>query len=318
MDKKDKKLCYELDINSRQPYQKIAKKLKISKDSVIYRVKNLQKNKLIKSFNSVINVGSLGYVGFRLLLKFYNITPKKEEEIISFLLSNKNLGWVVSIEGAWDLNTYFYYKSVKEMDLFYQEFIKKFRNHIEKRNLSIYSKIIGYSRNYLMDSKKREKITIYESKDEIKTDKKDIIILKELSDDARTSILDLARKTNLTSKTVIKKIRDLEKKKIITGYRTEFNLDQLGYQYYKLHITLFNSTEEEIKKLQSFLRESKNVVYEDIMLGGFDLEFELQFKNTEELREFINEMKQKHSHIIKDYEILHYFKEHRLRFYPFM
>lgn len=52
------------------------------------------------------------------------------------------------------------------------------------------------------------------------------------------------------------------------------------------------------------------------MFGGYDVEIEVQVENEDRLREFIEDVKKNFSSIIKDYEVLTYFKEYRLRFFP--
>ena len=77
LDLKDCKILYELDINSRQSYHKIAKKVGLSKDSIIYRINKLQESGIIKQFHTVIDVGKLGFISFRLYLKLQNTIPQK-------------------------------------------------------------------------------------------------------------------------------------------------------------------------------------------------------------------------------------------------
>jgi DNA-binding Lrp family transcriptional regulator len=89
LDLKDRKILYELDINSRQSFNELSKKVGLSKDSVIYRIKKLQDSGIIKHFHTVIDVGKLGFISFRLYLKLQNSTPQKEAEIIKFLKSQK-------------------------------------------------------------------------------------------------------------------------------------------------------------------------------------------------------------------------------------
>ena len=50
LDKKDRKLVYELDCNSRQTIQQLANKVGLSKDAVKYRINRLLQNQIIKSF----------------------------------------------------------------------------------------------------------------------------------------------------------------------------------------------------------------------------------------------------------------------------
>lgn len=62
LDLRDKKLLYELDLNSRQSFNELARKLKVSKSAVIYRIRNLEKASIIKCYNTIMDTGKLGYI----------------------------------------------------------------------------------------------------------------------------------------------------------------------------------------------------------------------------------------------------------------
>lgn len=315
MDAKNIMILRELDKNSRAPFQQIAKKINLSKDSVKYRVENLKKQGIINGFHAVINVGKLGYIGMRLLVKLYQASPEKEQEIIQHLLDEQGLGWVVSVEGYWDINTYFYFKEINEMHAFYQKFVDKYSNYIDDKNFSIYHLVKAYSRDYFDKELIRKEFIIYQNDVPESIDEKDIIILSLLGDDARTTILKLAQETKLTSKTVIERIKKLEKQKIITGYRLSLGLEKLKYTYYKIHITLFNSTKEDKQKIIQYIRMNPNIIYEDELIGGYDIEFEFEAQTPEQIRDFIEDIRRKFSNLIKEYELLTYYKLHRERFF---
>ena len=316
-DIKDRKLLYELDCNSRQTVQQLAKKIGLSKDAVKYRINKLLNEGVIKSFNAVIDTGKLGFTSFRLFLKFYQLSPEKEKEILNFLQKNKNLVWLVQAEGNWGMNTWFLYKSLEDINSFWAEFLARYNNYIEKREFGIYSNVTYFSRAYFLNAKKNIfSMRIISLSKQEKTDKSEIKIIDLLSKNARISIIDIAQETELTSKTVIKKIKRLEKDKIIVGYRPEFNLETFGIKYYKIHISTFNTTSEKIKQFKQYIHQNPNIIYQDEVLGGYDFEIEIQVENEDKLRELIEEVREKFSDIIKDYEILHYYKEHRLRFFP--
>jgi len=318
LDLKNRKLLYELDCNSRQTVQQLAKRIGLSKDTVKYRINKLVKEGIIKSFNAIIDTGKLGFYSFRIFMKFYQLSPNKEKEILDFLLKNKNLVWLVQVEGNWDINTWFIYKSVEEMNAFWEELIKKYNNYISKREFGIYTNITYFSRVYLLNRKYNNifSLSIVSLPGKAKFDQSDLKIIELLSNNARISVVEIAEKINLTPKTVINKIKKLENEKIIVGYRTEFDLEKLGYKYYKIHISTFNTTLEKIKEIRKYIQQNPNIIFEDIVLGGYDIEIEVQIENEEKLRELIEDLKVRFSEIIKDYEILYYYKEYRLRFFP--
>lgn len=317
LDKKDRKLLFELDLNCRQSLQQLAKKIGLSKDAVKYRMNKLIDAKIIKSFNAVIDTGKLNLMGFRLLLKFYNLTPEKEEEITNHLLKNKHFLWATRAEGNWDMTCWFPYKSINEFYKLWEELLEKYRNYIEDRAFSISNNILYFSRDFLVGNKtSTKKVPISSLPEDNQLDKSELKILELLSNDARMSIVDLSIKTKLNPKTVVAKIKSLEKRKIIVAYRPEFDMNKLGHKYYKFHISIFNTTPVKLKQLRDYFFAHPNVVYWDELIGGYDVEIDVQLKDEAELRDFINQVRSKFSGIIKSYDILRYYKEIRERYFP--
>ena len=74
LDQKDKKLLYELDFHSRDPYSKLSKRVNLSKQGVEYKINNLIKKGVIKGFYPVINVPKLGFIYCMLFLTLQNTT----------------------------------------------------------------------------------------------------------------------------------------------------------------------------------------------------------------------------------------------------
>lgn len=317
LDIKDKKLIYELDKDSRQSLNQIGKKIGLSRTALLNRLNNLKDSGVIKSFHTVIDPGKLGYISFRIFVSFQNITPDKERDIISFLKNKKETAWIVSIEGEYDLGFVVLTRTIKEMDDFWTELIEKYGNYFEKRLMTIMTGVLYFSRAYLLDLKKNKSLLeTFTPPNEIGLDFKDKEILKSLAQDSRTPIVDLALKVKLTPKTVIEKIKKLEFKKVIVGYKTVFNLEKLGYQYFKIHLKLNNLTKEKKIKLEEYIKYQPNIVYYDKVLGGDDIEIEIQVKDMFELRQIMSEMKNDFGDIIKDDKILEYYKEHKYFFLP--
>ncbi len=316
LDLKDRKLLHELDVNSRQSVNRLAKKVGLSKDAIKYRMNKLLADGVIKSFNVVVDSGKLGLISFRLFLKFCQLSPAKESEILDYLKKNKNLLWLVQVEGNWDVNTWFLYKSIDEMNDFIKEFLKKYKNYVEEKEFGIYTSVDYFNRMVLPKQPRGSPNRIISLPNNVFLDNHDIKILELLSKNARMSIIDISQNVRLTPKTIINRIKRLENDKIIVGYRAEFDLEKLGLKYYKLHVTTFNTTNDKLNLLNEYLKTNSFVVYINEVLGGYDIEFEVQIENESKLREFLDDLRSKFSSIIKDYEVLHYFKEHRLRFFP--
>src|SRR3989344_841798 len=217
-DSKDRRLLYELDKNSRQSTSRLAKKTGLSKDSVAYRINRLLKEGVIKSFNTVIDTKKAGYTSFRLFIKLYNTTTEIEDKIFEFLLKNENLIWIVKVDGKWDINTWFAYKTIEEMNDFWKKLLEKYNNFILEREFGIYTNMAYFGRNYLLNGQgEKFSMPTISMAEPTKLKDVDLKILELLSQNARIPVIELAKKTGLTSKTIITKIRWLKENKVIHG-----------------------------------------------------------------------------------------------------
>jgi DNA-binding Lrp family transcriptional regulator len=317
LDLKDRKILYELDVDSRQPFHNIAKKVGLSKDTVIYRINKLKEEGIIQRFHTVIDNGKLGLIPFRLYLRLKSTTPETEEEILDYLKNQREVVWLMSIEGEYDIGLATYVKSIREMNLFWKSLFSKYRNFIDRRWLTIYTKVAYYPRAYFLELKENyEEFVCFTEPEEMKLDDKEIEILKLLAPDARISVVDIASKLKLTAKTAAKKIKELEKKKVIVGYRTMFDLEKLGYQYFKVHISVQDLTPVKEKAIKNYLRQHPNIVYDNEILGGYDLEIEIQVKSLNELRDVLGDMKRRFAGAIINYTYMLFYKEHKYVFFP--
>ena len=174
-----------------------------------------------------------------------------------------------------------------------------------------------YSRAYLTNQKYNDyEIAFITEPEEAELDKVDIELLKLMAPDSRARIIDLAAKLKITPKTVISRIRELEKKKVIIGYKTMFDLDKLGYEYFKVHFHLHNTTKEKLKQMRSYIKQHPNIVYNNEVLGGDDIEIELQVKDMPCLRSIIEEIRSLFGEMISDYKTMLFYKEHKYIYLP--
>ncbi len=103
LDNFDLKLIQELENNARQTTSQIAKKLRSSQQVISYRIKQLEKRKIIGGYYTIINITKLGYTSYRTLIRLSNINEQKHNEIISYLENHGNVLWVVDCGGRWDM-----------------------------------------------------------------------------------------------------------------------------------------------------------------------------------------------------------------------
>ncbi|MDD5133202.1 MAG: winged helix-turn-helix transcriptional regulator [Candidatus Nanoarchaeia archaeon] len=316
LDLKNKKILYQLDSNSRQPNTQIAKKVGLSKDIVNYRIKQLEREGYIKSYYSIINFYKLGYSSIRVYLKLISCPLSKEKEIIDFLVNNQKVFYVIKIDGDYDIGFGTYVKNIYDFEKFYIEFKKNFKKFIKNDEISIFTKAYHFHRGYILD-KKEDKFdyeVIGEEYNLEKVDDLDIKILKLIAKNARIPIIEIANKIKQPVMTVAFRIKQLEKKGVIQGYRFNFDFSKVDYGYYKVDLILDDIS--RLKDLINYCHIHPNIIYVDQTLGRSDFEFDLEVKNKEEFLKIIDDLKEKFPEIrewkyftAREYKKLLYYPE---------
>src|SRR3989338_8926819 len=207
LDYLDRHLLFELDTNSRQSYQQLAKKLKTSKDTIKYRIERMKSKWCIKSYNAVIDTGKLGLISFRLFLRFHSISPQKEQELLKILSENKNITFLAQVESRGDINTHLMFKTITEMGEMWNYVIEHYNNYLQEKEFGVYLNSTYFSRAYLL--KKKYNTTMMNPvslQKHIKIDKLDLELIELLAKNCRASLLEIAAKVKSTTKTVLKRI----------------------------------------------------------------------------------------------------------------
>ena len=315
---KDKKILYELDVDSRQSNKQIAKRVGMSEQVVGNRIRRLQHLGIIEYFFVKTNPSVLGYMHIKIYLRLHNITTLKEEELLKELNQQKNIYWLSSLRGKYDLVASIYVKNIADFTKRYEEIFGKWREYILERNVIVLERGFTYTKSYLIPKKISESITysIGEEK-EIKLDKVDISLLKVLNKDGRKPLIDIAKQLKVSSDTIRYRINNLKKSGIITGFGVKIDHSKLNNQYHLIFLKLQNMNLDKYKKLEQLAQINKNVIIFIKTIGDHDIELEVETTNNDELDELMKTLRDRFVSEIKDYEILEVTREHRMTYYPF-
>jgi DNA-binding Lrp family transcriptional regulator len=101
IDKVDYVILDILSKNCRAPLTEIAKKVGVSANAVKYRIKNLEKKKIIKGYSTIINNNYFNLNHYRVLL--FLSDPSKKKIARSFLLQQKDVIFITQLIGAADI-----------------------------------------------------------------------------------------------------------------------------------------------------------------------------------------------------------------------
>jgi DNA-binding Lrp family transcriptional regulator len=316
LDLYDRKILYELDKNARISGAEISKKIRKSKQFVDYRIKKLEEQKIIRGYISVIDYSRLGYKSVRVYLKFHNISTEKQRKLEEDLINDKEVWWLVTLEGIWDVGYAMALRDVLDFYDYWDKIMKKYRSYISKSSIVIYTHIEQYPKSYIINKENQDSGTIVgASKDIEKVSDFDIKLLKLISDNGRISLLDLSEKLNTSPQVIRHHLNNLEKKKIIQGYRALIDVSFLGYRYYKSYINLINT--DRLKELENFCKRHQNILNVNRTIGGRDFEIELQVKSFDEFEDIMNQIRNEFEGMIDDFEFVIAKEEKKMVYFPF-
>lgn len=315
LDVKDKKILSELDMNARIPLSRLAKKVRLSRDVVNYRIKRLEKKGVIEGYYTIVDTTNLGLIYCRTFFKYRKITKEVEKDIFDYCKKNKYITWIINAEGKYNLSIMITAKGLDIIEETYDDIISRFGNYLQNPYISIGLRIWHSKHNYLYGTLDKDE-KIFGGNKIVKIDKTDKKILEIISNNARLSLIEISKRVHCTPKVINYRIKRLEKEKVILAFRAKINSRLLGYDQYKIFLTLQNYTKENRIKLITFLRNHPNIFYITKPMGMHNLEFEMMVKNMNELHEKLIDIKSQFNEIIVDYEITLYYHEPLIKYFP--
>ncbi|MDO8480381.1 MAG: winged helix-turn-helix transcriptional regulator [Nanoarchaeota archaeon] len=315
IDKLDRKILYELDLNARQPFSQLAKKVRSSKQVVAYRVNRMVERGIITGFFTAIDQSKLGYFSFRVYIKLRNISPEKHQEMVEYLNQDKDIWWFLTVEETWDIDFVILVREVFDYYKIWERFLARFKQYVHKYETVVYSHIQGFPKSYLIGKKNTQQgFLISFDRQFEKIDKLDVDILKALSENARMELVELAQKTRAAVKTVMQRVRSLERRKIIAGYRALINGGSIGYRHYKIVSYLLDT--KRIPAMQAWAFEHPNIPYLNKTIGGGDFEIEVTVQTHEEFIRILDEFKALFHQSIDHYYYFWVVNEYKMVYYP--
>jgi DNA-binding Lrp family transcriptional regulator len=314
---KDKRILKELDLDARQSNSKIAKKTRLSKNIVNYRIKRLQEIGIIKGFNTIFDYSKLGYFLVRVYIDLYEHDSEKEKELIDFLVKENSTGRVSATVGNWDLIVSFYVKEIVDFRTFWFEFLEKYRPIIKEYNTNIVTENILFRRAYLLGETKDTLLQKW-SRGAARVEKVDGVdekIIHLLTENARTPIETIAYKTKLGSMAIIYRIKQLIKKEIIVGYKINIDLGNLGYDYYKVTLELEDT--KIVKNLITYCHQHPNIIsVTESISDNVDFEFNMELKDFNTFLKIIDDLKKEFKKKLRNYKYVRILRNYKNVYLP--
>lgn len=313
MDLKNKKLLYELSKNSRLSAPQLAKKVGLSKDAVIYRMKNLEKNGIIQKYTTVTNLNKLNYRTHILFLEFKKFDLNTEKEVMFFLIAHPYTIWVVSSSGRWDIIIDIISKDSVQFDKTLTSILNQLGNFLKSYEVLETIKEYYYNHKYLTGETSRDN---HIKPIDYKIDETDFLILEQLSQNSRISSVNISKKIKISHDQVSYRIKKLQQSKIIEQFTILINYSKLNLSYYYLFLQFNNLNKQIENRIISFLKSQKEVIFFGKNAGKFNFNVDVIVDNPLQLKEFMTKLRESFGGILESRETLLMFEQRKNNYFP--
>ena len=289
LDTKNKKILSELELNARIPYSILARKVGISKQVAKYRVEKLEKDEIIQGYNAIIDVNKVAKTIYLVYFKLIKMSSDEEKKWIKDLNQNVRVALTAKNAGEWDLTVVIICKNNQELDSIIKNITRGKSKNIKEKLIT--SELESTYFNLKLLYGQDVEFTTSSVQSIVNLDKKDSLLLNYLAEDCRVSLLDLAKKINMSPNGVKGKIKALEKKKLIIAYKAKINYEKLGFLHFRVLLHLDKFTTQLYSKIKTFLKEKGNVESVGRYVGYADVDFRCYAKDIVDFYNLISSIK---------------------------
>lgn len=307
-----------MEKNARLSYRQVAQKIGSKKEIVAYHFNQLLKDKIINKMMPVFSITKLGIYACKIYLKLHGIDKENEKKLYDFLISNKAVSWIARCTGKWDILIAIYCQDIVEFSLKKNQILSKFSRFIQDYDVTLIEDALVFSRDYLVGKSVdyRKSLVFGGEKESVQIKDYDKEIIRLIRNDARFSITEISEKMGIDSRTVIARIRYLEKKEVLQGYTIFLNLQKVGYKLFKLCLYLSDYKIKDVDKLISYIKQNPNVIHIIKALGSWELEVEIEYDDIYKTYDYINELKTNFPEMIKRIDLAIIMEEVKWDMFP--
>jgi len=299
--KTDLKIILYLYNHCRESYSKIAKECGVSRKQVEYRIKKYEESGLIKKYLTIFNYKNLGYNQLATIW----IRVRKDKDIIKKELSSiKNVISSGDMITQYNIFANFICKDIQEFEKIFYTFLDNHKESVIEYEIFSTTSFELFPLKILKTKYEQKNINLIgEGNNKTKLTNQDLIILRELEKNARIPIIEISKKTNISSELIHYKLKQFNKNNIISGTRIQFDLEKLKLNG-ALYVMKIDKSEDLIKKIKTFCRSHNYINGLALGISEYNCFIQIFYENDKELRQTIKDINQKFNIEIKKVRLL--------------
>jgi DNA-binding Lrp family transcriptional regulator len=311
LDQHDRKILFHLSENARAPLSVLAKKIRLSRETVDYRIRRLIKEGVISIFAPIIDITHFGFYTYHVFFIINDITDKRKQMLIKSLIEHPNTKAVMEYSDKWDIEWALIAKNINDFDRTLTKITTEFSDIIiEKSKLET---IDGYKSVHLPFEKYSSAVIEFERKNSRKLyrpDSMDIKLLRLLSENARSSSYELAGKLGLSANAVRYRLKNMERSRIIKQCSIIVDLAKLDLHWHTVCLTVKTLDNKNESKLRQYVLSNPSIIRAVKVLGPWDLMINVVDQDIRNFHRTIKEIQGHFIDILSTYQCLTAYQEH--------
>ncbi|HIH20404.1 TPA: Lrp/AsnC family transcriptional regulator [Candidatus Micrarchaeota archaeon] len=317
IDDSDKKLLSLLELNGRESFKNLARRLGVSQGTAKYRLKRLEETGVISGYLVVPDVSAIGYSYFKLFANFSSPSSAAQKQFTEWVKARKTVAWFSRLDGPYSIGISFLAKNSSDAQKELDELFEKWGDHLSNRKIVVNLKG-AYLVPRLFGSSEKTQAVGYASTHSdtpIKLDEPAKALLYQLTLNPRAPTTELARLSHLTSDTALLRMKWLREKGILQGIVVRVDSRKIGQFHYKVLLSLRNNKPSKRNEIFDFLTETPRVTYVIQTMGDWEIEFDVEVESPEHFRKFMDSMRSKFGRDIEEYTPLYVYEVVKYQLY---
>lgn len=313
---KERQLISLVELPRSNNIKYLAKLSGIKEYTVHYHLKKLEDEGIISSQRPIIDWNRLGYTHYTVYFSLKNELLSVKNKIIKYLVNSENISWVFEVGGQFNLGVSISTLNSERVMHDLEDFAKKFGGIISSKIIAVQMSLVYFGKRYLSPYRKLSSPIVFTlSRDVLKIDDVDLKILRASTQESYKNNLDLAKKIHIPHTTLDRRLKRLEREKVIIGYQRWLDTTKLNVQGYLFLIEITGFADYYREKLMHFASEQNNIVYISEMIGAWDFEVGVELDEHSKLNELLDGLYKALPNAIRSVNIVPLIKYYKFRNY---
>jgi len=312
----DKEVLFFYSERARMRLKDMAQELQKTSPRLKYTIAVLEQMGLLYAPYSIFDYSYFGQIVFRVYFKGGYVAEKDKADILKKLEENPFVISIYELTGEYDLavemaapNPSRFNKEIKKIT----ESIPTLNNY--KIILNVVTRI--YPRSYLTKKSHAIPDIIVGGDRNVEQFKPDELkVMRWLLENPKIRFSALAKVTQLNIKTVMGISKNLQKRKVIKGFKYNIDTYKLNINKFRLFLNLHNLSQEREEKLMNYLLETNEIVQMNRTVGDWDLEVDIEAMEKSRIRALILQLREEFKDLIQTFNIIEFYQIYKRSFLP--